>query len=51
MVLRTLGVVPLARLLGRDLLPLDTAWLLFGPTDSDVVEQDEDDPPVLLAAE
>lgn len=51
MVLRTLGVMPLARLLGRDPPLLDTSWLLFGPTDSDVVEQDEDQPPLLLAAE
>ena len=51
MVLRTLGVMPLARLLGRDTLPLDTAWLLFGPTDAEVVEQDEEEPPMLLAAE
>ena len=51
MVLRTLGVMPLARLLGRDMLQLDTAWLLFGPTDDEVVEGDEEDPPMLLAAE
>lgn len=52
MVLRTLGVMPLARLLGWDRLPQDTAWLLFGPTDGEVVEQhDEDEPPMLLAAE
>ncbi len=51
MVLRTLGVTPLARLLGRDLYSLDTSWLLFGPTDDEVVEQDEDEPTLLLAAE
>lgn len=52
MVLRTLGVTPLARLLGRDILPLDTAWLLFGPTAADVVEQDDEgEPSMLLAAE
>lgn len=51
MVLRTLGVMPLARLLGRDNLQLDTAWLLFGPTDESVVEPNEEDPPMLLAAE
>lgn len=53
MVLRTLGVMPLARLLGRDILQLDTAWLLFGPTDSEVVEAEveDEDPPMLLAAE
>lgn len=52
MVLRTLGVTPLARLLGPDILHLDTAWLLFGPTDDSVVEQDDkEDPPMLMAAE
>lgn len=51
MVLRTLGVMPLARLLGRDIFQLDTTWLLFGPTDEDVIERDEDEPPTLLAAE
>lgn len=51
MVLRTLGVIPLARLLGRDSGPFDTAWLLFGPTDDSVVEPAEEDPPMLLAAE
>jgi len=51
MVLRTLGVMPLARLLGRDSLQLDTAWLLFGPTDDDVVEPEAEDPPMLMAAE
>jgi hypothetical protein len=51
MVLRTLGPGLLARLIGGD-DPPDTAWMLFGPTDAEVVEADNAPPDdLLLAAE
>lgn len=51
MVVRAIGAGILARLIGgeRD-ETADTAWLLYGPTDSEVVQSDET-PEVLLAAE
>jgi hypothetical protein len=51
MVVRVIGAGILARLIGgeRD-ETVDTAWLLYGPTDSEVVLA-ESPPEVLLAAE
>lgn len=51
MVVRAIGAGILARLIGgeRGEEP-DSAWLLYGPTDAEVVQADEL-PEVLLAAE
>lgn len=52
MVVRAIGAGLLARLIGgeRGDIP-DTSWLMFGPTDAEVVETDEPEEPLLLAAE
>ncbi len=51
MVVRAFGAGLLARLIGGDRdEPADTAWLLYGPTDDEVVEP-EDAAPEWLAAE
>jgi hypothetical protein len=51
MVLRAFGAGLLARLIGGDRDEgADTAWLLYGPTDEEVVEPEED-PAEWLAAE
>lgn len=52
MVLRGVGPCLIARLLRaeRD-EPVESDWLLFGPTDPDVVEDDNVRPLFLLAAE
>lgn len=54
MVFRTAGAGWLALMMRAERtragLKLDTEWLLHGPTDPDVVE-DDDAPPMLLAAE
>lgn len=51
MILHGLGPCLIARLLraehGRE---VESDWLLFGPTDADVVEREEPDEPVLLLA-
>ena len=52
MVVQTLGACQLMRLMRSERRPLETDWLLFGPTDPEVIEADADDaPPILLAAE
>lgn len=51
MVLRSLGAATLAQLMRTEREPaLPTDWLLFGPEDPEVVEQEEPWP-ILLAAE
>ncbi|WP_269714056.1 hypothetical protein [Caulobacter sp. NIBR2454] len=50
MVLRAVGAAALAKLMKADReTDLDSEWLLFGPTDPEVV--DEPEIPLLLAAE
>jgi hypothetical protein len=53
MVLRMMGAALIARLMQAEDGGLDTAWLMFGPTDPDLVEPPEAlfDEPWLLAAE
>ncbi len=51
MVLRTVGAAALARLMKTDReVDLDSEWLLFGPTDPEIVEEPER-VRLLLAAE
>ena len=50
MVLRSFGAGLLARLIGGDRdEALGSAWLLFGPTDEEVVEAEETSPELLAA--
>lgn len=52
MVFQAIGACALMRLMRADRREVDTDWLLFGPTDAEVVEdEDEANPPFLLAAE
>ncbi len=52
MVFQAIGACALMRLMRADRREVESDWLLFGPTDSEVVEDAaEDDPPFLLAAE
>lgn len=50
MVFQAIGACALMRLMRVDRQEVETDWLLFGPTDVDVVD-DEEEPPYLLAAE
>lgn len=52
MVFQAIGACALMRLMRADRGEDPTDWLLFGPTDSEVVEEAaQEDPPFLLAAE
>lgn len=52
MVFQAIGACALMRLMRADRREVDTDWLLFGPTDLEVVEEEADEhPPFLLAAE
>lgn len=51
MVFQAIGACALMRLMRADRRDGPTDWLLFGPTDPEVVEDDEEAPPFLLAAE
>lgn len=53
MVLRGVGPCLIAKLLRAERLEVESDWLLYGPTDPEVVEDGEAEPPVrwLLAAE
>ena len=50
MVVQTLGACLLMRLMRTERGPVESDWLLFGPTDPETVETEEE-PPFLLAAE
>lgn len=54
MVLRTVGASLISRLMKLETAAADSDWLLFGPSDPDLVEPEEPafrDEPWLLAAE
>ena len=52
MVFQAIGACALMRLMRADRREVETDWLLFGPTDAEVVELEADEsPPFLLAAE
>lgn len=52
MVFQAIGACALMRLMRVDRREVETDWLLFGPTDAEVVEAEADEePPFLLAAE
>ncbi|MDB5469080.1 MAG: hypothetical protein JWR84_640 [Caulobacter sp.] len=51
MVFQAIGACALMRLMRADRREVETDWLLFGPTDAEVVEDDDEAPPFLLAAE
>jgi hypothetical protein len=52
MVFQAIGACALMRLMRADRREVETDWLLFGPTDAEVVEPEADAaPPFLLAAE
>lgn len=50
MVLRTVGASLIARLMKMEDAAAESGWLLFGPDDPDLIEQDNDEA-WLLAAE
>ena len=52
MVFQAIGACALMRLMRADRREVETDWLLFGPTDAEVVDDEgEDEPPFRLAAE
>ncbi|WGM40298.1 hypothetical protein [Caulobacter sp. NIBR1757] len=51
MVFQAIGACALMRLMRADRREVESDWLLFGPTDSEVVENADEAPPFLLAAE
>lgn len=51
MVFQAIGACALMRMMRADRRDVDTVWLLFGPTDPEVVEDEAQEPPFLLAAE
>ena len=51
MVLRTVGASLIARLMKIEDATADSSWLLFGPDDPDLVEQNDPEDAWLLAAE
>ena len=52
MVFQAIGACALMRLMRADRREVATDWLLFGPTDAEVVDDEaQEDPPFLLAAE
>jgi hypothetical protein len=51
MVFQAIGACALMRLMRADRREVETDWLLFGPTDEAVVEDEAEEPAFLLAAE
>ena len=51
MVFQAIGACALMRLMRADRREVETDWLLFGPTDEAVVEDEVEEPAFLLAAE
>jgi hypothetical protein len=51
MVFQAIGACALMRLMRADRREVETDWLLFGPTDEEVVEDAAEEPASLLAAE
>lgn len=51
MVFQAIGACALMRLMRADRRDVETDWLLFGPTDDAVVEDEPEEPAFLLAAE
>ena len=51
MVFQAIGACALMRLMRADRREVETDWLLFGPTDEEVVDEEPEAPRFLLAAE
>ena len=51
MMFQAIGACALMRLMRADRREVETDWLLFGPTDEAVVEDETEEPGFLLAAE